>query len=261
MYSSYRRGGTWKRAGRQGVSGGYTRYSSLYSGRFRGSGAELKFKDTCMFKDAAQDIQTAGGVMGTEEDPDLGINFVAQGPAAYQRVGSRFSIKELHVKGEFERLPIDDGLANTEQLQEMRCRVAIVLDKQCNGAYPTYDQVFNDDVGIVGAGNSSSVDWFQRVENNKRFLVMWDKTIKLRAPYQSTDGDAVDEKMVMGGAIASFQKKLVFKSPIVIEMGSTEAEVTNVKSNNIICCVAADQSNASYGPTTRVMTRILFTDR
>jgi len=242
------------------MTGGYTRYSSLYSGRFQGQGAERKFKDTCMFKDASQDMQTAGGVMGTEESPDTGINFVAQGPAAYNRVGSRFSVHELHVKGQFEREPVA-GYGNPEELEEMRCRIAIVLDKQCNGASTTYDQVFNDDVGVTNYGDSSAVDWFQRVENNKRFLILWDKVLKLRAPFQSTDAEAVDEGVLLGGAVATFNKVLKFKKPIVIEMGSTEALVDNVKSNNLICCVATDNHATSFGPSCAVTTRIVFTDR
>lgn len=260
MYSSYRRAGTWKRASRRGLSGGYTRYSSLYSGRFQGAGAERKFKDTEMFKDAAQDIQTAGGIMGTEEDPDSGINFVAQGPAAYERVGSRFSIHELHVKGVFERLATEE-YTNPEQLEEFRVRVAIVLDKQCNGASTTFATVFNNSVGIVNPDDSSPVDWYQRVENNKRFIVLWDKVMTLKAPMMTNDGDAVAESVILSGAIARFSKVLKFKTPIVIEMGSSEATVANVKSNNLICCVASDQSNTLTGPTVSVLTRIVYTDR
>lgn len=259
-YSTYRRGGTWKRAPRRGITGGYTRYSSLYSGRFSGQGAERKFKDTEMHKDAAQDIQTAGGIMGTEVDPDSGINFVEQGPAAYQRIGSRFSIHELHVKAVFERLPTEE-MTNPEQLEETRVRIAIVLDKQCNGASTTFQTVFNNDVGFVNPGDSSPVDWFQRVENNKRFLVLWDKVMTLRAPFITNDGDAVSESVVLSGAIARCSKVLKFKTPIVIEMGATDAEVANVKSNNLICCVASDQSNTLTGPTVSVLTRIVFTDR
>jgi len=242
------------------MTGGYTRYSSLYSGRFQGAGAERKFKDTEMFKDAAQDIQTAGGIMGTEVDPDSGINFVKQGPAAFERVGSRFSIHELHVKGVFERLPTDD-YTNVEQLEETRVRVAIVLDKQCNGASTTFTQVFNNDVGIVNAADSSPVDWYQRVENNKRFIVLWDKVMTLRAPFISNDGDAVSEAVIATGAVARFSKVLKFKTPIVIEMGAVDPEVSNVKSNNLICCVASDQSNTVTGPTVSVLTRIVYTDR
>jgi len=242
------------------MTGGYTRYSSLYSGRFQGAGAERKFKDTEMFKDAAQDIQTAGGIMGTEVDPDSGINFGKQGPAAFERVGSRFSIHELHVKGVFERLPTDD-YTNVEQLEETRVRVAIVLDKQCNGASTTFTQVFNNDVGIVNAADSSPVDWYQRVENNKRFIVLWDKVMTLRAPFISNDGDSVSEAVIATGAVARFSKVLKFKTPIVIEMGAVDPEVSNVKSNNLICCVASDQSNTVTGPTVSVLTRIVYTDR
>lgn len=242
------------------MTGGYTRYSSLYSGRFQGAGAERKFKDTAFFKDISQDFQTAGGVMGSEEEPDIGINFVAQGPAAYERVGSRFSIHELHVRGFFEREPIA-GYGNPEELEEMRCRIAIVLDKQCNGAMETFTQVFNNDVGFVNAGDSSCVDWFQRVENNKRFIVLWDKVVKLRAPFQSTDAEAVDEGVILGGAIAHFSKVLKFKTPIVIEMGASTAAIANVKSNNLFACVASDNHTTTSGPSCSLMTRIVFTDR
>jgi len=242
------------------MTGGYTRYSSLYSGRFRGAGAERKFKDTMMFKDITQDLQTAGGIMGTEVDPDSGINFVKQGPAAFERVGSRFSIHELHVKGFFERKPVLD-FGNIEELEEMRCRVAIVLDKQCNGASTTYQTVFNNDVGIVNAANTSAVDWMQRVENNKRFIVLWDKVMTLRAPELSFDGDSAEPAVVCGGTLCRFSKVLKFKTPIVIEMGAVDPEVSNVKSNNLICCVATDQHTDSIGPACGVLTRIVFTDR
>jgi len=230
----------------------------MYSRRFRGQGPELKFKDTCMYKDVAQDMQTAGGVMGTEESPDIGINFVAQGEAAYQRIGSRFSIVELQLKGVFERKPAE--FTNNEQLEDCRCRLAIVLDKQCNGASTTYANVFNNDVGVVNYVDSSAVDWFQRVENNKRFTILYDEVKNLKAPQTEAYHETTDTTSTTGGSLVYFKKTLRFKTPIVIEMGGTTDIVDNVKSNNLIVCVATDQHD-EFGPSCQVTTRILYTDR
>jgi len=213
-----------------------------------------------MFKDQTQDLQTAGGVMGTEADPDQGINFVQQGPGAYQRIGSRFSVEELHVNGFFERLALP-AVGNIEELQEFRCRVVIVLDKQCNGASTQYQQVFNNDVGYDGNLNDLPVDWKQRVENNKRFLILWDKIMTMKAPSAVAFLESTDTDAATTGAIARFEKKLKFKTPIVIEMGGSDPVIANVKSNNLICLVATDQHTDQMGPTVTVNTRILFTDR
>lgn len=231
----------------------------MYSRRFRGAGPELKFKDVTMYKNVDQDVQTAGGVMGTEDSPDKGINFVAQGEGAYQRIGSRFSIHQLEVRGYFERKPVQWD--STEEVEDCRCRIAIVLDKQCNGASTTYQNVFNNDVGYDGVENSSAVDWFQRVENNKRFVILWDKVLNLKAP-QTIAPEVLDtDPSIAGGALVHFKKTFKFKTPIVIEMGGTTAVVDNVKSNNLICCVATDQHNEFFGPAITVTTRILYTDR
>jgi hypothetical protein len=98
------------------------------------------------------------------------INVALPGSSFYQRVGNTIRMKSIHVRGFIE--PIGTPPAGVGQDYVRMC---IIYDRQPNGAYPTYSQIFTS---YNNAGSTASTAWdFTNPTQFDRFLILRDKTM------------------------------------------------------------------------------------
>jgi len=184
MYAASKRQRTARRAlVRRFRSAASTRSALRYnrvmstSARFRGRG-ELKSVDgqAAVATNSVVNLNTSSG-------NGFPLNAIAVGPTFFERVGRRIEMASLHLKG------VITQTGNVTTVMDY-CRLAIVYDRQPNGAFPTTTTIFQDysPTGVTGSSPSSGVNPDER----ERFLVLSD--IKLALPpttaaqFSGTDG-------------------------------------------------------------------------
>jgi len=134
-------------------------------------GLERKFLDTSR---AAINLTAPTNAAGGEVDPatDLCLNGMQQGSGESNRIGRKATLLNITVRGNV-RLPARaDVPANTE----LPCiMVALVLDKQTNGAQLASENVFTN----PSADARLATQPFRNLEYNERYQVL--KTVKINA--------------------------------------------------------------------------------
>lgn len=111
------------------------------------------------------------------------INNVVQGPAFYNRIGTKIAMKTLQIKGNL--LPTGQITTDPDYI-----RIMIVYDKQTNAAYPTTQSLLSDYnyAGITSTNSYSGIN----MTNRERFLVLMDEKIYGPAIASSTAGATTD---------------------------------------------------------------------
>lgn len=100
------------------------------------------------------------------------FNVVLPGNEFFQRVGNTIKMKSLRIEGF-----IDPTGANTTLTPPDRLRVAVVYDRQPNGAFPQYSDIWTS-TSATGTTQSTSYD-FTNPSNFDRFRVLRDMKIDL----------------------------------------------------------------------------------
>lgn len=94
------------------------------------------------------------------------LNGIAQGSAFYQRLGNRFAMRGLLLKAMIVPLR-----TNTALLEGMR--MAVVYDRQANGAAPTFSDIFQGRAND-GVSTDSIVLSGQNIDKRSRYIILWD---------------------------------------------------------------------------------------
>jgi len=208
---------------RRSVVPGYTRSDGFY-GRYSGSAPEQKFLDTSN----SFNFDATGEVPATGQ-----LALIPQGATESTRVGRKCTIKSIQINGNLLFTPTSVGLGCTVAF------LALVLDKQTNGAAAAFSDVF------VGSDGSRAV---RNLANADRFVVLK----KWSIPINSTAGD--------GAAFYSSNKNIKYykkcKIPMVFN-GATGA-ITEIRSNNIF--LLASSFNTDDLTQFLGTTRIRFSD-
>ncbi len=179
------------------------------------AGIEMKFLDT---NRAVVSLPVTWGLL----DPTtfLGLTSVGEGAGQSQRIGRKFTIHSLHIKGfinmaEFEAQPgpVDDEIT----------RLSVVLDMQTNSAQMVATLVYDSTIG-------SPVNDFRQLENTHRFKVLKDRTFRLR-PFGLNEGAVnsfASQKFML-----PFKFNFSFTPPINVMASSTEAVIASMADNSI----------------------------
>lgn len=103
------------------------------------------------------------------------------GAAFYNRIGTRTRAVSLELRGCIEPSNVNETVVNAGF-----ARVAIVYDRQPNGSFPKYDDIFTDydSAGSTASGAFSGVN----MNNRDRFLVLRDRKLLLPALAATTGG-------------------------------------------------------------------------
>lgn len=188
------------RRARRPYKPGYSRIGGYYGRYFPGS-TELKFFDTVLSGsiDATGEVAPGGGT-------STGIVLIGQGVTESTRVGRKCTIKSIQMKG---RMTLATDTSSGQY------NIALVWDKQANGAYPAYTDVFETDVPTAHLN----------LANSGRFVILkrWFGTMN-QLTYNDTGA-------VFGQATKAL--KYYKKCNIPLEFSSTTGAITELRSNNL----------------------------
>lgn len=205
------------RKARRPYKPGYSRIGGYY-GRFFPGSTELKFLDTVV----SSTIPSAGAVAGSP----TGIVLIPQGVTESTRVGRKCTITSILMKGRMT-LATDTATAAYS--------ISLIWDKQANGAYPAFTDVYKTAVTTAHLN----------LANSGRFVVLKRWYGHITQPTYNDTGAA------FGGVTKSF--KYYKKCNIPIEFSSTTGAITEIKSNNLFFVVISNvDAKISYATNWRV---------
>ncbi len=180
-------------------------------------------------------IAVSDTIAGAEVDPATTncLNAVAQGDGESQRDGRRYKMNSLHIRGEFQQ---DLSAAATVKPGQVY-RLAIVIDKQTNGAQMNAEDCFKATAG----GSGFDIYNFRNLQFSGRFLVLYDKMMTINPTAAAGDGAVNDTP--------AFKRtfNLNFKIPEAVSIVDTNGTtaLVSVITDNSIHVLAWTSSNAT----------------
>lgn len=209
-------------------------------------GIELKFLDAELTgapilatTDATGGIQSpTGGSTGCLSAP-------ADGNGEENRNGRKYTIKSCFVTGFISSSVLQDA---ADVLSPPTVFVAIVQDKQSNGATAASQNIFANSTG------SSTINAYphRNLQFSERFKVLNSKTITPGVVTATTDGANTSSVMLPGKPF-----KLSWKGNMPVNCnGGTTANITSIVDNSIHLVAYATTTN--YTPTLNYRSRIRF---
>lgn len=161
---------------------------------------EMKFFDTVM---SSAPIDTTG-------ENIQALNLIPQGVTESTRVGRKCTIKRITMKG-FLRW---DPAMNAASYGTSHIRLALVLDKQANGAAPDYTDVYETN-SVLSPRNLANVGRF-------KVLKCWQ--------LNPAEGQFISTAVACPLTPIEFNKKV----DIPLEFNSTTGAITEIRSNNLV---------------------------
>lgn len=197
-----------RRTGRStAIVPGRTRQTG-YFGRYNKLSSESKFfdlqEDSIIITDSGVIIQPS-------------LNLITGGTSENNRIGRKCTISSIHMKG---TLTLPPTLLPAETTDV--CRIVLYLDKQCNGAAATFDDIFDSNITV-----QDEVFKYRNLANSGRFQILYDKTYSLESLSAAYNGTTTS----FGGATKGFKINKVVNTPIEISNSGTPT-ITDIRTNN-----------------------------
>lgn len=204
---------------------------------------ENKFLDSELTLTATTTTWQALNPAGTGCTNSLSVP--AQGDGESERDGRVYYIKSLHLRGSVQMTASESdngpqGPAYT--------RVVVYWDTQTNAAEATATD-------IMDAGGTSDSLAFRNLQNSKRFVVLYDKTVKV-TPTEMNEGAA--NLFAQSPAVTFWKFNKNFKKPIKVRCSGTTANVSSVTDNNIGIAFCSFSSDGASLPSIQYQSRIRF---
>ncbi len=177
---------------------------------------ELKFAD----KEVT--AQAFSGSWGTLDPTDDSLTGVAQGNGESQRLGRKYQVHSLHIKGFVEAATSESAV--TPQ-QDIQCRLVVVIDSQTNAAQLSATDVFD-------AGLTDDINAFRNLQHSTRFRVLKDKTFKINRSMAVVNEGAANLFATASQEIP-FKWNFRFSTPLEIITTGTTAAINVVATNSI----------------------------
>lgn len=217
---------------------GYARVGGYYN-RMSATGSENKFLDTNLT--GLIDLTGEIAVGGTPTS----LCLIPQNTTESGRIGRKCTIKSLYIRM-YLRLDPATSVADTGSYT-----IAIVLDKQANGAYPAYLDIFGGD-NITSALNLS---------NSQRFVILKRWVGVLNATTSSTTTS--DNWATSGNTLITYfggyeTFEYYSKLDIPLEFSSTTGAITELRSNNIFIAWASEEDDVV---DVQIDARIRYSDK
>ncbi len=161
------------------------------------------------------------------------ISATAIGNTESSRDGRVYFINSVHLRGFVSRAAVESQAA---PFNDVVARICLVWDTQTNGAQLTATDVMD-------GGQSNDYIAFRNLQFTKRFRILMDKTITLKAYGQTNEG-AVN--LFANGLDRSptFVYNRVFKTPIKVICKGTTAVVASITDNSLHVIGAATGASA-----------------
>ena len=203
------------------------------------TGIEKKFVDYTL-NGAALTTIWAGGEQ--DEGTALSMSAIGQGDGESQRDGRVATLHSWFVKGFFTNSEIESSVA---PLADTLVRIAVVLDKQSNGAQLNAEDVFD----TVGA--SQDVNSVKNLQNSARFKVLKDMTRVVQNARANTNEGAVN-LFAQGQTFTPFKMGGVFNPPIRVNHTGTGATIATCADNSIHVIATGTQTTGLLSYRSRV---------
>lgn len=162
---------------------------------------ELKFYDTIAGNTFDNDPYYASDLLTTP----------TQGTGAQNRIGRRFGIKSVEVKGNIQ-MPIYVQSAALYNLQDFDLWIYMVLDTQVNKSTSTYGQ--------VRVASTELHEDFVNMENTDRYKTLQSRHIRYRQPNRPMDLSAAQNPTAntegLGNGSIPFTMYKAFKRPLEV---------------------------------------------
>jgi len=171
---------------------------------------------------------------------------IPQNNTQYGRIGRKIHLTSVEVRGAIynKTTTSDTGLT--------RVRAMLVLDRQANGAMPT----FSSSVGVNPAGPGGSdiiqtqaVDSCRLLDNVERFSILWDHMMDLRA-FTSVNSE---------GYVHSFRKVKNLNHDV--DYSNTTGVITTIRSNNLIFLIVTENLAGGGNVEGAFIARVRYTDQ
>nr|UBJ25917.1 capsid protein [Red panda feces-associated circular DNA virus 19] len=232
---------------------GYDRVGGLYKlhGLTR-RGGELKYCDKSwsldsenkgLNRDDAAQIQWTNAAGAVSPDTMVSNTWyiaqslvtLKQGQGPSDRIGRKTTLKSITSKM---------GISittNTHGPLDYWCRVLYILDKQCNGgiveAADVFEPVTKGQDALVEGGNLILAT-LPNMGNSQRFVTLRDDVFKITKNFMKQDGQvAADQPFVYSGTYSAFREVWIPCNHEIEQVGPG-AQISGIKSNNIICLVS-----------------------
>lgn len=217
---------------------GYVRTGGYY-GRFsRASGNELKFYDE---NKGATAVYNGAGTAYLESS----MNNIPEGTGQSERLGRKCTVTAAFVRGTLTLVGATAASRNSA-----KCRLVLLLDKQCNGA--AISGTFGNNTGA--AFELDDINSFRNLENSSRFKVLYDKVHTLTADGATASGAA----FTFGDVKKNFMINLP-RLNIPLEFSGATGGITEIRSNNLVM-VAISDATANTDLTCEYISRIRYKD-
>lgn len=213
---------------------GYNRTSGYYRSNAKAA-TEVKFIDGFADSDVLSTPEPVRNDSGhrfdfhsTGNTPGTGWGApIFQGTGENDRIGRKILIKSIHVRGMIE---MKEASLDVQDWTDT-IRFLFILDKQANGSTFTVSDVLED------ATAGQAVWSFKNLRNKKRFAILKDFNMTLNG---LTNG-AVDRL----GRISKTVECHLTNLNIPVEYDSTLGDLTEVKSNHLICLMLSQHEQIS----------------
>jgi len=218
------------------------KYAQFARGNLRTGGflgIELKFADSALVGSA---LTAPTNAAGGEQDPAtlLALNAIAQGDGESQRDGKQICVKSCYVVGNVLIPPLANQTAGSTVPTIF---IALVLDKQSNGAQLNSEDVFVN----PGANATVAASPLRNLEYTSRFQVLDSVLIEPHMLAASYDGTNIETF----GLVCPF--KLSHNGDIITNFSDTTAVIANIvdTSLHIVAFSTATGPSLSYNSRVR----------
>lgn len=153
----YGSGKTSYQRGYQRKEGNYGRFASMPS-----AGGELKYFDAQLGSDTSITVMAPTGTILMSS-----LNLIVQGTGNNQMLGRKVTITKISVRATVVKGAAQDAVGTWPATiaGSANYRLALVLDKQCNGAAATAAQIYDvDGSGSVGIFSMNKLEYSQRFQ-------------------------------------------------------------------------------------------------
>lgn len=193
---------------------GFVRTGGFY-GRFQPSGQELKYHDTI--------LQLATGVdtgIYTSNGTTAEIDNVAQGTGANERIGRKITVKSISGRIAFT-VQDRNYIASTGVYNNVQFMLWLVLDKQCNGALASPNDIFDP---------ANTFRCLRNMQYSDRFQILNKWIIDMGVLSTSFAAGGTTVPIVVGGTkTIDIYKKV----NIPIEYSNSTGATTEIRSNHL----------------------------
>lgn len=145
-------------------------------------GIELKYRDLHV-NDTVLYVSLNAGTNLINRDPDnvLCVNGVPQGNSANQRIGTRYTMKSLHIRGHLMHQPSNAG--GYHEPHSVVARIVVYIDTQNNAS--TTQPIPTTILQSVDVGTQEDLYAYRNLQYTNRYKILYDKlfTMKPNAAY------------------------------------------------------------------------------